>query len=182
MKTRGFVFVSLLAAVVCVTAAATGQQRKADPSRVSPNAEAHQRIGKTEVHITYGAPASRGREVWGKLVPYGQVWRTGANEATTIRFSTDVRLEGQSLKAGTYALFTIPGEQEWTVIFNKEANQWGAFSYRQSEDALRVTVKPAAAAQTEQMTISFEPDGANAARVVLRWEKLRVAFRVEGAA
>lgn len=171
-----------LALVAALSLAAAAQQRKADPNRASPNAEAAHKIGKTDVRITYGAPAVKGRAIWGQLVPWGQVWRAGANEATTITFSTDVKVEGKALPAGTYALFTIPTENEWTVIFNKTANQWGAYDYDAAQDALRVTVKPAAAEHTEQMTFRFEDAGAGAARVVLLWEKVRVAFRVEGAA
>lgn len=179
---KSMLSILILVTLAALSLAATAQQRKADPNRASPNAEATAKIGSTDVRITYGAPSVKGREIWGGLVPYGQVWRTGANEATTITFSTAVKVEGQPLAAGTYGLFTIPGESEWTIVFNKTANQWGAFNYDAAQDALRVKVKPAAAEHTEQMTFRIEGAGAGAGRVVLQWEKLRVAFRVESAA
>jgi len=106
--------------------------------RVSPNALVGQTIGVTEVRIAYGRPSVRGRKIFGGLVPFDEVWRTGANEATTISFSTPVRIEGTSLDAGTYSLFTIPGPETWTLIFNSEPEQWGAYNYDSSKDILRV--------------------------------------------
>src|SRR5688572_3927170 len=97
--------------------------------RVSPKASVSYTIGLTDVEIHYGSPAVKGRPVWGSLVPYDKIWRAGANEATTIEFSTDVNMEGQTLRAGKYALFIIPGETDWTIIFNKKHDQWGAFGY-----------------------------------------------------
>ncbi|RMG72406.1 MAG: DUF2911 domain-containing protein, partial [Bacteroidetes bacterium] len=97
-------------------------------------------IGTAEITINYGSPAAKGRTLWGDLVPYGAVWRTGANEATTFTVSQDVTIEGQTLPAGTYSLFTIPGESDWTIIFNKTAEQWGAYEYDEAADALRVKV------------------------------------------
>ncbi len=156
-------------------------QRGMDKPRVSPNASVSQTIGVTEVTISYGRPGVKGRTIWGELVPYGEVWRTGANEATTISFSQDVTIEGEPLPAGTYALFTIPKEGEWTIVFNKTAQQWGAFNYEAKQDALRVKVKPQPTSPQEWMSFSFEELTANGATVVLRWEKLAVPFKIQTA-
>lgn len=156
-------------------------QRGADKARVSPNASVSQTIGVTEVTVSYGRPGVKGRTIWGELVPYGEVWRTGANEATTISFSKDVTIEGEPLPAGTYALFTIPKEGEWTIVFSKNAQQWGAFDYDAKQDALRVKVKPQPASPQEWMSFSFEDLSANGAAAVLRWEKLAVPFKIETA-
>lgn len=148
--------------------------------RVSPMASVSQTIGEsTEITVAYSRPAVKGREIWGKLVPYDKVWRSGANEATTISFSDDVLIEGQALAAGTYALFTIPSRDEWTIIFNKKAQQWGAFKYDSKEDALRIKVKPQAAPQTEWLEFVFEQANGTAAVLALRWEKIKTAFKIE---
>lgn len=156
-------------------------QRGSDKPRVSPNASVSQTIGVTEVTISYGRPGVKGRTVWGELVPYGKVWRTGANEATTISFSKDVIIEGELLPAGTYGLFTVPKDGEWIIVFNKNAQQWGAFDYEASQDALRVKVKPQAADKQEWMSFSFEDLSPNGATVVLRWDKLAVPFKIQTA-
>jgi hypothetical protein len=148
-------------------------QRGDDSSRVSKNGKTEGTIDSIDIVLEYGRPKVKDREIWGGLVPYGKVWRTGANEATTISFSRDVLIEGQKLAKGKYALFTIPGKDQWTIIFNKVPEQWGAFKYDESEDALRVEVKPETGEYVEEMT--FVIDGSN---VVLEWEKLRVPFKV----
>ncbi|MEO1085871.1 MAG: DUF2911 domain-containing protein, partial [Acidobacteriota bacterium] len=125
------------------------------------------------VTVEFGRPHVRDRQIWGELVPYDKVWRTGADEATTISFAEPVTVEGQPLDAGTYSLFTIPGEGKWTVIFNRKANQWGAYKYDAGEDALRVLVMPRTLEHVEVM--DFEIDGAD---VVLRWADLAVPFTV----
>jgi hypothetical protein len=146
----------------------------------SPPASATAKIGTTDVTVKYSSPAVKGRKVWGELVPYGEVWRTGANEATTITFSKDVTVEGQKLAAGTYALFTVPGDAEWTIVFNKTAKQWGAFKYDQAQDALRVKVKPVAAkSMNERMKIDVQPKGKGAGVVTIMWENLAVPFNVK---
>jgi hypothetical protein len=144
--------------------------------RPSPNATVSQRVGVTDVSITYCRPSVRGRVIWGGLVPYDQVWRTGANEATTISFGDPVTIEGSTLPAGTYALFTIPTKDEWTVIFNKDAKQWGAFGYKEADDALRIKVKPQPAEFAEVMTFSFPAVTSDSATIALNWEKLQVLF------
>jgi Protein of unknown function (DUF2911) len=153
--------------------------------RVSPKATVSQTIGFTEVTITYSRPGVKGRKIWGELVPYNKVWRTGANEATKITFSKNVKINGEKLAAGSYSFFAIPGEKEWTLIFNKIPNQWGAFTYNELQDALRVKVKPTQNNFHEWLMYSFsnmtvQPAGKNnSAQVNLMWDKLKVPFKVE---
>jgi Protein of unknown function (DUF2911) len=146
--------------------------------RASQHATVMQRIGLTDITITYHRPAVGGREIWGKTVPYGQVWRAGANDNTTIAFTDDISIEGKPLAAGTYGLHTIPGKDEWTIIFSKNSTSWGSFSYDQKEDALRVTVKPHPAESTELLTYVFDDVKPDSAVATLRWEKLAVPFHV----
>ena len=143
-------------------------------SRKSPPRVAEGEIGSAKVTINYGSPSVRGRNIFGDLVGYGSIWRTGANEATTITFSGDVVVEGEPLAAGTYALFTIPGEETWTIIFNKEAEQWGAYDYDEGMDALRVEVTPAALEENAEM-LAFDVTGNI---VTLSWADLSVPFTV----
>jgi Protein of unknown function (DUF2911) len=141
----------------------------------SPAMTAAGKLGASSVSISYGSPSVKGRTIWGDLVPYGKVWRTGANNATTIEFDKDVTIEGKKLAAGKYALFTIPNQGKWTIIFNTESSQWGAFKYKESADALRVEVTPTAHDFTESMTIKVDE---KAGQVILMWEKLMVGFKV----
>ncbi len=145
----------------------------------SPGAEVAQTVGLTNIRITYHRPAVNERTIWGGLVPWGQVWRTGANENTLISFSHDVKVEGQALPAGTYGLHTLPGEEEWQIIFSHDNTAWGSFSYDQSRDALRVTVQPQEGEHQERMLFTFDQPDNDSVTVALRWEKLRVPFRVE---
>jgi len=146
--------------------------------RPSPKATLSQTIGFTDVTITYSRPSARGRDIFGGLVPYDKVWRTGANEATTISFSEDVTIDGQPLPKGTYSLHTIPGKDSWTIIFNKVANQWGSFSYDESKDALRVTAKPHRDEYNEVMTFSIPKVTADEATVEIKWTNLAVPFTI----
>src|SRR5215469_16382403 len=139
--------------------------------RVSQRGTVSQRLGLTDITITYHRPEVGGREIWGKVVPYGKVWRAGANENTTITFTDDVSVEGKPLAAGTYGLHTIPDKDQWTIIFSKNSTSWGSFTYDQKEDALRVTVKPHASEPFEQLTYTFEEVKPESAVAVLRWEK-----------
>ena len=153
-------------------------------NRVSPPATATATIGTNTITIVYRSPLVKGRPIWGELVKYDEVWRTGANEATTITFTQDVTIEGQNLPKGTYSLFTIPTAEQWTIIFNVNETQWGAFKYDQSEDALRVNVKPTMV-ETVQENLLFEviPDAIpNTGIVRLKWEKLQVDFHFVNAA
>lgn len=149
-----------------------------DLPRPSQHAVVTQRIGITDVTINYHRPLVNGRKVWGALVPYGQTWRAGANENTTIQFSDPVTVEGKPLAKGTYGLHMIPGENEWTVIFSKNSTSWGSFTYDQAEDALRVTVKPQASDQHDALTYDFDDPKPDSSVVTLRWEKLAVPFKV----
>ena len=146
--------------------------------RPSPAATLKQTIGLTDVTIVYSRPGVKGRKIFGALVPYGQVWRTGANEATTIAFSDDVTIDGKPLPKGTYSLHTIPGANEWTIIFNKVANQWGSFTYDEKQDALRVTAKPEKSSFHEWLTFDVPELTSDSAKVTIEWENLAVPFTV----
>ena len=153
--------------------------------RVSPKASVSQTIGLTNITINYSRPGVKDRKIWGNLVPFNKVWRAGANEATKITFSTNVVIDGKKLPAGTYSFFAIPEEKGWTLIFNKVANQWGAFTYNELRDALRVKAKPVKNEFHEWLEYSFsnmniQPSGKiNSAEVNLMWDKLKVSFKVE---
>jgi len=146
--------------------------------RVSQRGSVTQRVGLTDITIVYSRPAVGGREIWGKVVPYGKMWRAGANENTTITFADDVSIEGKPLAAGTYGLHTIPDQDQWIVIFSKNSTSWGSFSYDEKEDALRVTVKPHPAESTELVTYDFDDVKQDSATAVLRWEKIAVPFQI----
>lgn len=147
--------------------------------RVSPSAAVRQQVGTTEVEIVYSRPAVKGRAIWGGLVHYGEVWRLGANEATTIRFTDPVKLAGHEVPAGTYGLFAIPDRDRWTLVLSRNAEQWGAFSYKPEEDLLRFDVKPEGGPATEWMTFALTPADANRTTVEFAWEKLRFSFPLE---
>ena len=147
--------------------------------RVSQKASVMQTVGLTDVTIMYNRPGVKGRVIWGGLVPYDKVWRTGANEATTITLSQAVKINGQPLPAGTYSFHTIPGKTSWTLIFNKTAEQWGSYDYDASKDALRIQVTPVTGPNQEWMAFSFSDVSTDSATVELAWEKLRVPFKIE---
>jgi len=170
--------------------------------RPSQKASVMQTIGVTDVSITYSRPAVKGRVIWGDapagatgeatldnqntrpkgmpIVPYGHVWRTGANEATQFVVTDDILINGQKLAAGSYSLHTIPGKDEWTVVFNGTANQWGSFDYDEKKDTLRVKAKPEwVNGNQEWLEYSFDPVTDSSATVNIRWEKIRVPFTVE---
>lgn len=146
--------------------------------RVSPNATVTQSIGITDLTVKYSRPGVKGRAIWGGLVPWGKPWRTGANEATNFTTSDDVTIGDKPLPAGTYALFTIPAENEWTVIFSKQKELWGAFDYDPAQDVLRLSVKPQPAEAVEWMRFSFDNLTPSSADLVLRWEKLQLAVPI----
>jgi Protein of unknown function (DUF2911)/Tetratricopeptide repeat len=158
---------------------ATGETLMLDLPRASQHALVMQRIGITDITVNYHRPLANGRQIWGKLVPYGQVWRAGANENTTITFSDPVTIEGQALDKGTYGLHMIPGENQWMVIFSKNSKDWGSFTYKQEEDALRVNVKPQAAETYNALAYDFDDVKPDSAVVTMRWDKVAVPFRVE---
>lgn len=147
--------------------------------RPSPKASLTQTVGITDITISYSRPGVKGREIWGGLVPYDKVWRTGANEATTISFSEDVMIGGQKLAKGMYSLHTIPGKDEWTVIFNSVADQWGSYSYDAAKDALRVKAKPQKADFREWMGFEVQEMNSDKATIAFRWENVAVPFTVD---
>lgn len=139
----------------------------------SPPAKAEGTIDGVKVTVDYHQPSAKGRKIMGGLVPYGEVWRTGANATTSIEFSGNVKLEGQALAKGKYGLFTIPGENEWTIIINKQADG-SPYDYSDAKDAIRVKVKPAKTSGfVETFTITTEKN-----QVVLKWENTQVAFKI----
>lgn len=145
----------------------------------SQKAMVMQRIGITDITITYHSPFVKGRKVWGNIVPYNEVWRAGANENTIISFSTDVMVEGKTITAGTYGLHMLPTEKEWTIIFSKNSNSWGSFFYDKNEDALRVNVQPVADAFQEWLSYQFTEIQNNSTIAILRWERLKVPFKID---
>lgn len=147
-------------------------------TQVSPEATVSQVIGLTELEVSYHRPGTNGRAVWGALVPYGQVWRAGANENTTVSFSTPVTVNGTTLAAGTYGLHMIPTAGDWTVIFSRETGAWGSFSYDEKEDAARVTAKPETAPHQERLGYSFDDPTADSVVLAMRWEKLRLPLAI----
>lgn len=194
-------FLPAAAALVLACAAAVSAQVRAP--RPSQKASVMQTVGVTDITITYSRPGVKGRAIWGDppagaaattttlddararakdavIVPYGHVWRAGANEATQFAITDDVLINGQPLKAGTYSLHALPGKDEWTIIFNSDAGQWGSFSYDEKKDVLRVKTKPQTAAESQEwLQYTFDPVTETSAQVNLRWEKLRVPFTVE---
>lgn len=147
--------------------------------RESQRQNLSQVIGDTTVSIVYHRPNTKARKVWGELVPFGTVWRTGANEATVFEVSGDVKINGQVLPKGKYSLHTIPAADEWTIIFNKKSDQWGSFTYDAKDDALRVKAKPLKAEFAETMAFGIENSTMNSAQVVIGWEKVKVPFTVD---
>jgi hypothetical protein len=186
--------------VLCFGISALAQ----DVPRPSQKASVMQRIGVTDVTITYSRPGVKGRKIWGDplpeqtakgeatlddeekrpanaaMVPYGHVWRTGANEATQFVVTDDVLINGQKLAAGSYSLHTIPTKDEWTIVFNGTANQWGSFDYDPAKDTLRVKVKPQWMNENQEwLEYTFDPVTDDSAQVNIRWEKISVPFTVK---
>ena len=198
---------AILFAFSCVTYVAAQQPPvQIKPIRPSQKASVMQTIGVTDITITYSRPPVKGRTIFADapaamearargeatldnqnerkpgepLVPYNHVWRAGANEATLFQVTDDVMINGQPLKAGSYSLHTIPGKDEWTVIFNSDPGQWGSFTYDNKKDALRIKTKPQMVADNQEwLMYSFDPVTENSAQVNIRWEKLKVPFTVE---
>src|SRR5215213_3327622 len=201
MKSLQRISVSLLS-VLCLAVSAFAQ---VDTPRPSSKASVTQRIGVTDVTITYSRPGVKGRKIWGDplpeqaatkgeatlddqnerpkgaaIVPYGHVWRTGANEATMFVVTDDVLINGQKLPAGSYSLHTIPSKDEWTIVFNGTSNQWGSFNYDPAKDTLRVKAKPQTVAENQEwLAFTFDPVGEDSAQVNIRWEKISVPFTVK---
>lgn len=160
----------LAASVALISTTAFAQEPKA-----SPAASATGQADGVTITINYSSPSVKGRTIWGELVPYNEVWRTGANEATTIEFSKDVKVQGKSLSKGKYAFFAIPTDKDWTIIFNKEAKQWGAYKYDQSKDALRINIMPVKSnIMAERLVYTVSPKG-----FTLSWENLDIPVMVK---
>jgi tetratricopeptide (TPR) repeat protein len=175
--------ITLKLLVVCLAVVGLSQiasaQNDLNLPDVSQAAEVKQRIALTDIAIKYHRPLVNGRKIWGALVPYGKVWRAGANENTTIEFSDPVSVEGKPLDKGTYGLHMIPNQNSCTVIFSKTNTGWGSYSYDQKDDALRVDVKPRPLAENkEALEFDFEDLKPNSTAVTLKWEKLGIPFTV----
>lgn len=147
--------------------------------RPSPAAKVTQTVGLTEISVEYSSPAVRGRQIWGAVVPYGQVWRTGANQATKITFSKDVTVGNTPVPAGSYAFFAVPTPKEWTLILNKDFNQGGAFNYKQELDVLRLQVLPKQIPHRERLAYLVSDFTEDAASLDLEWEKLRISLPIK---
>ncbi|WP_412063248.1 DUF2911 domain-containing protein [Rubrivirga sp. IMCC45206] len=163
----------LVLAAAVLAGAAAAQPQLTTP-RVSPHAVVQQTVGLTDVSVDFHRPAVNGRRVWGDLVPYGEVWRAGANENTVFETSTAITVEGEPLAAGRYGLHTIPTAEGWTVIFSHMADAWGSYSYDPTEDALRVAVTPRPGPMTERLAFRFDNPDEDSATLVLAWDTLEV--------
>jgi Protein of unknown function (DUF2911) len=169
-----------IAGGLLLAASLAAQTPKVDFPAASPTCTLKQRVGLTDIEIVYSRPGVKNRTIFGGIVPYGQVWRTGANGATKVTFSTSVKLNGTEIPAGTYALFTIPGEDEWTIIINKGAAQWGAFQYDEKADVARFKVTPMQLAeQIETFTIEFNRIRDESAVMNLVWDHTVVPIKLE---
>jgi hypothetical protein len=194
----------LIGAVLLVFGSVSMAMAQVVTPRPSQKASVMQTVGVTDITITYSRPGVKGRKIWGDplpeqaktageatldnqmvrpkdavIVPYGHVWRTGANEATMFVVTDDVLINGQKLAAGTYSLHTIPTKDEWTIVFNGTANQWGSFNYDPAKDTLRVKAKPQWVNENQEwLAYSFDPVTDNSAQVNIRWEKISVPFTV----
>ncbi|NBC66055.1 MAG: DUF2911 domain-containing protein [Bacteroidetes bacterium] len=175
MKSLSTLFLTILI-VGFLSLSATAQDRGSDEARVSPNATVSQTIGTTEVMVTYGRPGVRDRDIFGGLVAFGEVWRTGANESTALVLSEDVMIEGEEVPAGTYSIYTIPGTDEWTIIINEKLS-WGT-QYDESMDYVRVTAEPEDSYFVEQFMIYFEDVSENSGELVLHWDDTKVPVTI----
>jgi len=208
LKRLSLLSFAILITLICAVPSALAQQPplQIKPLRPSQKASVMQTVGVTDITITYSRPPVKGRTIFADapasmtarakgeatldnqnerqkgepIVPYGHVWRAGANEATMFVVTDDVLINGQPLKAGTYSMHAIPGKDEWTIIFNNDAGQWGSFTYDDKKDALHVKTKPQTVSDNQEwLTYFFDPVTDNSATANLRWEKLRVPFTVE---
>lgn len=169
----------LVLSTVVLAQPALSQKRNSDVPRTSPNASVSQTFGVTDVAIGYGRPSVRGRVVFGELEKFGNVWRTGANEATSITFSTEVTMGGTSIPAGTYGLFTVPDKDKWTVIINKNANQWGAYRHDAAQDLVKIYVKPQSSSHHELLTMTFDNVDHRSARLNIHWGETHIPILIQ---
>lgn len=156
----------------------TGQYSQLDLPRESQAGTVIQRIGTTDLTVRYSRPSVKGRAIWGEIVPYGEIWRMGANENSTFTCTDPITIEGRSLAAGTYGIHAIPQKDKWTIILSKDHTAWGSYFYKKEMDAARFDVTPRACAMTKQVTYEFTDVTVDASTLVLRWEKLEVPMRI----
>lgn len=175
MKTFFLVSVFFLGFMIILNSEIFSQEQK---PRVSPKAGVSQTIGVTNIAVSYSRPGVKGRTIWGELVPFNKIWRAGADEATTISFSSEVSIEGQSVAAGKYSIFTIPNKDSWTIILNSVAEQWGAYNYDESKDVLRVEVKPFEGNFVEWLKFSFDELTKESGTLILEWGNLKVPIKI----
>lgn len=142
--------------------------------RPSPLSKDSIQIGQTNLSIEYSSPSVRKRKIWGELVPFGEVWRTGANKATFLTTDRDIKIDGHLLPMGRYAIFTIPTDSSWTIIFNEDWDQWGAYNYDESKDLFRLKLTPQKSSFNERMTFTFEQDN-----LQFDWEELSYKLHLE---
>lgn len=166
--------------VLCLLLSLTafGLSAQIQTPAASPTAMVSQRVGLTKVTVEYSRPSVKGRKIFGDLVPFDKVWRTGANKITTIKFDNDVMINGKKLPAGSYGWYTIPGKTEWTIVLNSDDKQWGAYAYDEKKDVLRFKVTPYKTAKAENMAIALEQTSPNNLEVILSWDKTAVKFSV----
>ena len=178
---RRFIILAALmfAGIFAGAKAAPAQSALLNLPLASQGASVTQRLGITDITITYHRPLVNNRKIFGGLVGFGEVWRSGANQNTTIQFTDPVTVEGQSLAKGVYGLHMIPGENSWVVIFSKNSTSWGSFTYDQAEDALRVTVRPRAIENQEALRYEFDDLQPDSAVIAMRWSTVEVPFKVE---
>ena len=171
---------SLLLFILILGMSVTLVAQQIEMPQASPASSISQKIGLSDVKIEYSRPSTKGRKIFGELVPYGEVWRTGANAATIITFSTDVKIEGNNVPEGSYALYSIPNKNEWTIILSKNTKLWGAVGYSASDDLVRFKVKAGKAkSKYETMEIGFIDMTDTGASVAIKWENASVKFRIE---
>ena len=162
-------------ALLATTFVFAQETAKAPKAMASPAAKAEGKIGDKSVVISYHQPAVKGRKIWGDLVPFDKVWRTGANNATTITLDKDVKVGGKTLAAGRYALFSIPTATDWTIIFNKAADQWGSYEYKEKDDVLRIKATSAKSETfNERLTFAVKEK-----QIAFMWENVVVSFDAE---
>src|SRR5215469_14162509 len=176
---KGFTLFQIFSAVGLLTICSLPASAQLQLPRPSPAAKVTQTVGLTEITVEYSSPSVKGRKIWGAVVPYGQVWRAGANQATKITFSKDVTVGSTSVPAGSYAFFVIPTANEWTLILNKDFNQNGTDKYKPELDAVRFTVQPKAIPHRERLAYLVADFTDDAASLDLEWEKLRASLPIK---
>ncbi len=173
-------FKSILFVLLLVGSMSSAFAQQIQMPQASPSAKIAQQVGLSNVTVDYSRPSTKGRKIFGELVPFGDVWRTGANGATLLTFSTDVIISGKNVPAGQYALYAIPNKSEWTMILSKNTKLWGAIGYDESDDLLRFNVSPNKLSRNyETMEITFADMTDTGANLSIKWETTRVDFRIE---